>query len=141
MRVSYPVSILYQTMLILSIEFANCFIYDEKIFYYLRFHTYSDYVFIEGDVMNKTNKIYTYISAGVLLLSIFLCWRLFEQIVLISIDDAMYAGFTQHGLKHFVDKNIWHYISFNGRFFVHFIMQLVVVFEEHLYAILFPLFI
>ena len=91
--------------------------------------------------MNKTNKIYTYISAGVLLLSMFLCWRLFEQIVLISIDDAMYAGFTQHGLKHFIDKNIWHYISFNGRFFVHFIMQLVVVFEEHLYAILFPLFI
>ena len=91
--------------------------------------------------MNNKKKALTTISIGAVVVVMFMCWQLFEQIVLISIDDAMYAGFTQHGLKFFIEKNMWHYMNFNGRFFVHLVMQLVVFFEEHLYAVLFPIFV
>ena len=80
-------------------------------------------------------------SAASLFLATLLCWQLLELIVTVSIDDAMYAGWTQHGIKYFFQKNIWHYMNFNGRFLVHFIMQLTVFFEEHLYAVIFPFFI
>lgn len=95
--------------------------------------------------MNKNittkKKILTALSATSLLAVMLACWSLLELISVISIDDAMYAGWTQHGFKYFIQKNVWHYKNFNGRFFVHIIMQAVLFFEEHLYAVIFPFFI
>ena len=92
-------------------------------------------------MMNKKKKIMTALSAAALLAVTVMCWRFLELISIVSIDDAMYAGWTQHGFKYFIEKNVWHYLNFNGRFFVHIIMQAVLFFEEHLYAIIFPFFI
>ena len=91
--------------------------------------------------MNKSKKILTVTSAVSLLAATVICWLLLELISIVSIDDAMYAGWTQHGFKYFLERNVWHYTNFNGRFFVHLVMQIVLFFEEHLYAIIFPFFI
>lgn len=91
--------------------------------------------------MNARKKALTALSIAFLTLATVMCWALLELIAVISVDDAMYSGWTQHGFKYFIDKNVWHYLNFNGRFFVHFILQIVLIFEEHLYAVIFPFFI
>lgn len=91
--------------------------------------------------MSKKQKTLTALSIAAVLTAVYLGWDLFEQIVLIYVDDIMYSDWTKHGLRYFIGKNIWHYNNFNGRFFVHLIMQLVTFFDEHLYAILAPIFV
>ncbi|MBE6534713.1 MAG: hypothetical protein E7678_07105 [Ruminococcaceae bacterium] len=91
--------------------------------------------------MNNKKKTLTALSGLSLFFATFLCWALLELIWIVSIDDVMYGGWTQHGFKYFIEKNIWHYNNFNGRFFVHLALQFVLFFEEHLYAIIFPFFI
>lgn len=91
--------------------------------------------------MNNKKKALTAISIFALMMVMYMCWDLFEQIVLINIDDVMYSDWTKHGLQYFIDKNIWHYQNFNGRAFIHLMMQFVTFFDEHLYAILFPVFL
>ena len=91
--------------------------------------------------MNIKKKTLTALSIFALLATTFMCWLLLELVALVSIDDAMYAGWTQHGFKYFIERNIWHYNNFNSRVFVHIVMQLVLFFDEHLYAIIFPFFI
>ena len=92
----------------------------------------------KGSVKSKVLTVSAILS---LLIASILCWLLLETIVLISIDDTMYAGWTEHGIKHFFDKNTDHYLNFNGRFIIHLFASLILVFEEHLYAIIFPFFI
>lgn len=75
------------------------------------------------------------------LITMIACWALCENIVPIYIDDVMYLGWTRHGLSYFIEKNIWHFGYFNGRTFVHLILQGVLIFEEHLYSILMPGFL
>ena len=91
--------------------------------------------------MKLNKKALIAISAASLFAATFLCWLMLELIYVVSIDDVMYAGWTQHGFKNFIKANVWHYQNFNGRAFIHVIMQLVLVFNEHLYAIIFPFFI
>ena len=91
--------------------------------------------------MNKSKRALTVAGIASIFAATVLCWLLLELISIISIDDAMYAGWTQHGFKYFFERNVWHYQNFNGRFFIHLVMQLVLFFEEHLYAIIFPFFI
>ena len=91
--------------------------------------------------MKSNKKALIALSAATLFAATFLCWLLLELIYVVSIDDVMYAGWTQHGFKYFIEKNVWHYQNFNGRAFIHVILQLVLVFNEHLYAIIFPFFI
>lgn len=88
----------------------------------------------------KTGKI-NIISAFCLLIALLAGYILFEQIVPVYVDDAMYSSWAKHGVKYFIQKNIWHYNNFNGRFFVHALLSLVTFFGEHLYALLMPVFI
>lgn len=91
--------------------------------------------------MKSKEKILIALSAAALFAATFLCWLLLELIYVINIDDIMYAGWTEHGIKYFFERNIWHYFNFNGRAFIHLMLQLTLIFEEHLYAIVYPLFI
>ena len=83
----------------------------------------------------------TIISGFCIFVLMFMYWQLLETIVVINIDDVMYSDWTQHGISYFIEKNVWHYTNFNGRAFVHLILQIVLIFDEHLYAILIPIFI
>ena len=70
-----------------------------------------------------------------------LLFLMFEKIPNIYIDDTMYSDWTKHGLSYFIEKNIWHINNFNGRTFIHLCLEFVLIFKQHLYAILIPTFI
>ena len=89
--------------------------------------------------LNKRDKVETGLAIGILLFLAVCCWLLCETIVPIYIDDVMYGSWTNKDLSYFFQKNWWHLNNFNGRMFVHIMLQLVLIFNEHLYAILMPI--
>ena len=91
--------------------------------------------------LEKRDKIETGLAIGILLFLAVCCWLLCETIVPIYIDDVMYGSWTDKGISHFLEKNWWHINNFNGRTFVHLMLQLVLIFNEHLYAIVMPVMI
>ena len=89
--------------------------------------------------LDKKQKIELFLSTGILLFLAVCCWALCETIVPIYIDDVMYGSFTDKGISYFLEMNWWHINNFNGRTFIHLVLQLVLIFGEHLYAIVMPL--
>lgn len=53
-------------------------------------------------------------------------------------DDYLYATFFRDGPAGFWALTKWHYLSFNGRAFVHFVVELVLLFGTKLFAVLYP---
>ena len=88
-----------------------------------------------------TKKLKGISAYAFFIISAFVMWLVCENIVPFYSDDVFYMSFTGKGIKHFIDMNVWHYFNYNGRSFVHIMLELVLVFKEHLYAILFPIFI
>ena len=89
--------------------------------------------------INSLEKKKTLLSALFLFVVFILFWRICETTSLIYIDDVMYANWTQHGLQYFFEQIKWHYNEFNGRTFIHVFLSLILLFKEHLYAILMPI--
>lgn len=54
-------------------------------------------------------------------------------------DDYRYSTFFRDGWSGFWELTRWHYLNFNGRAFVHFVAELVLVFGTKLYVVLLPL--
>lgn len=54
-------------------------------------------------------------------------------------DDYFYGTFFRDGLKHFWELTRWHYNSFNGRAFVHFLAELTLTCDTKLFTVLNPL--
>ena len=91
--------------------------------------------------LNTKNKVSTIISAILMFACIIACGLLCSTITMIFIDDVMYGDWTHHGIRYFLEKNIWHIGHFNGRTLVHICLQLVLFFKENLYIILMPIMI
>ena len=89
--------------------------------------------------LDKKQKANTTLSISIFAILAICCWMLCETIVPVYIDDVMYGSFTDKGLSHFLEMNWWHINNFNGRTFVHVMLQLVLIFNEHLYAIVMPI--
>ncbi len=89
------------------------------------------------DIKNKK----TICALLVLLLSFSAVFLLCENISPILADDVYYMSFTKYGIKNFVDSTTEHYMTHNGRAFVHFVLEIVLLFKQHLYALLIPAFI
>ncbi len=53
-------------------------------------------------------------------------------------DDYYYSTFFYGGLGDFWERTVDHYLTFNGRAFIHFVAQVFLVFRTHLYAVVFP---
>ena len=54
-------------------------------------------------------------------------------------DDYFYGTFFRGGLRHFWELTRWHYNSFNGRAFVHFLAELTLTCNTKLFTVLNPL--
>jgi len=48
-------------------------------------------------------------------------------------DDFMYGIFLNDGFADFIRHNIWHFQNFNGRVFVHILVQITLVFDTYLF--------
>lgn len=53
-------------------------------------------------------------------------------------DDYLYGSFFRDGLSGFWKLTKWHYLSFNGRAFVHFAAELVIWADKYIYMFLAP---
>ena len=88
--------------------------------------------------LNKQNKI-TIFSVIFSILSIFLSWIVLDKIALIYVDDVMYANLMQNGLSYLFEQIKWHYINFNGRTWIHTFLSFLLLFKQHLYALIIPI--
>ena len=48
-------------------------------------------------------------------------------------DDYFYGTFFRGGLRHFLGLTKWHYLYFNGRIFVHFLLEVVLLADTHVF--------
>jgi len=53
--------------------------------------------------------------------------------VLLYADDFLYGTFFRNGFLGFLERNVWHYANFNGRVFVHILVQIMLVFDTLLF--------
>ena len=56
-----------------------------------------------------------------------------NTLVLLYSDDYFYALFFRDGFSGFIERNIWHYQNFNGRVFVHLLVQITLLFDTALF--------
>lgn len=53
-------------------------------------------------------------------------------------DDFLYGTYFLGGLKNFFEMSIEHYMQMNGRSFVHFCLEIVLIFKDRLFCIVIP---
>lgn len=83
------------------------------------------------------NNLLKYSGFVAFWLGILAVLALTAQITLLC-DDYWYGTFFRGGLSGFWEETVWHYCNFNGRAFVHFIDELVLLFDRYLYIVLCP---
>lgn len=77
---------------------------------------------------------------GVVLLAVsFLAALLLTTKITVYCDDYFYGIFFRDGWKKFWELTTWHYLNFNGRAFVHFVAEVVLIFDTKLFVLLNPL--
>lgn len=69
----------------------------------------------------------------------FLAVLLLTSKITVYCDDYFYGIFFRNGWDKFWELTIWHYLYFNGRAFVHFMVELALIFDTKLFVLLNPL--
>jgi len=88
-------------------------------------------VYLAGDKWTRTNRK-TLPHIGALALVVGLIFYINTQILLYA-DDFFYGTFFRDGFAGFFEMNVWHYMNFNGRVFVHILVQITLVFGTYLF--------
>jgi len=76
----------------------------------------------------ESNKYKILSATSCLALAVTFIFYLNTQVVLYA-DDFLYGTFFRDGLAGFLEQNIWHYQNFNGRVFVHLLVQIILIFD------------
>lgn len=85
----------------------------------------------------KQNGCPLWIGCGVLLLAMALHLLVNIQITVYS-DDYWYGTFFQDGLAGFLRNTVSHYLTNNGRVYVHILIPILLLFDTKLFALLSP---
>ncbi len=95
---------------------------------------------MKNGLRRQENTRKTWLFGAFLLAAMSLLLVLNTKITVYS-DDYWYGTFFDDGVKGFVLRMIEHYLSTNGRFYVHLIVPTVLLFDTKLYIFLSPVFL
>ena len=91
-------------------------------------------------VKTKSDMICNIISVAFLGTAVFLMILLLGQITVYS-DDYYFGTFLSYDFTYFWDCTVNHYLYSNGRMLVHFLLEVVLLADTHIYMFLCPLVI